>query len=203
VRESIEYRFRVQSAAVFTLYSYSKALEYRFRVPTTGSLKCVAVTASELDPLDNSNILTPERPDDRWLEQDHVQYAQSVSAGPAFAPLTIVQGSGTQGTGSAHEQRAKELARSPIRSIQTWRRRSRVPCWRAPSNQARRQRFCRAGEPVAVRLSAVLSLRPPSLLPPRRSAGDGWATRTRIARTAAVRDSKMPNSNSRISCLLV
>jgi hypothetical protein len=38
VRERIEYRFRVLSAAVFTLYSYSKALEYRFRVPTTGSL---------------------------------------------------------------------------------------------------------------------------------------------------------------------
>jgi hypothetical protein len=34
----IEYRFRVSSAAVFTLYSYSKALEYRFRVPTAGSL---------------------------------------------------------------------------------------------------------------------------------------------------------------------
>jgi hypothetical protein len=32
----IEYRFRVSSAAVFTLYSYSKALEYRFIV---GSLK--------------------------------------------------------------------------------------------------------------------------------------------------------------------
>jgi hypothetical protein len=38
VRERIEYRFKVSSAAVFTLYSYSKALEYRFRVPTTGSL---------------------------------------------------------------------------------------------------------------------------------------------------------------------
>jgi hypothetical protein len=35
----IEYRFRVPSAAVFTLYSYSKALEYPFRVPTAGSLK--------------------------------------------------------------------------------------------------------------------------------------------------------------------
>jgi hypothetical protein len=34
----IEYRFRVPSAAVFTLYSYSKALEYPFRVPTAGSL---------------------------------------------------------------------------------------------------------------------------------------------------------------------
>jgi hypothetical protein len=39
VRERIEYRFRVPSAAVFTLYSYFKALEYRFRVPTAGSLK--------------------------------------------------------------------------------------------------------------------------------------------------------------------
>jgi hypothetical protein len=35
----IEYRFRVPSAAVFTLYSYSKALQYLFRVPTAaGSL---------------------------------------------------------------------------------------------------------------------------------------------------------------------
>jgi hypothetical protein len=38
VREKIEYRFRVLSAVVFTLYSYSKALEYRFRVPIAGSL---------------------------------------------------------------------------------------------------------------------------------------------------------------------
>jgi hypothetical protein len=35
----IEYRFRVPSAAVFTLHSYSKALEYPFRVPTAGSLR--------------------------------------------------------------------------------------------------------------------------------------------------------------------
>jgi hypothetical protein len=34
----IEYRFRVPSAAVFTLYSYSKALEYLFRVPNAASL---------------------------------------------------------------------------------------------------------------------------------------------------------------------
>jgi hypothetical protein len=39
----IEYRFKVSSAAVFTLYSYSKALEYRFRVPTAGSLRLAAV----------------------------------------------------------------------------------------------------------------------------------------------------------------
>jgi hypothetical protein len=39
VRERIEYRFRVPSAAVFTLYSYSKALEYLFRVSTAGSLR--------------------------------------------------------------------------------------------------------------------------------------------------------------------
>jgi hypothetical protein len=38
VRERIEYRFRVPSAAIFTLYSYSKVLEYRFRVSTAGSL---------------------------------------------------------------------------------------------------------------------------------------------------------------------
>jgi hypothetical protein len=41
VRERIEYRFRVSSATVFTLYSYSKALEYRFRVPTAGNLSPV------------------------------------------------------------------------------------------------------------------------------------------------------------------
>jgi hypothetical protein len=34
----IEYHFRVSSAAVFALYTYSKALEYRFRVPTASSL---------------------------------------------------------------------------------------------------------------------------------------------------------------------
>jgi hypothetical protein len=45
----IEYRFKIPSASVFTLYSYSKALEYRtlyldfkaleyrFRVPTAAS----------------------------------------------------------------------------------------------------------------------------------------------------------------------
>jgi hypothetical protein len=33
VRERIEYRFRVPSAAVFTLYSYSKALEYYLEYP--------------------------------------------------------------------------------------------------------------------------------------------------------------------------
>jgi hypothetical protein len=38
VRERIEYHFRVPSAAVFTLYSYSKVLEYRFRVLTASSL---------------------------------------------------------------------------------------------------------------------------------------------------------------------
>jgi hypothetical protein len=38
VRERIEYRFRVPSAAVFTLYSYSKILEYRLEYATAGSL---------------------------------------------------------------------------------------------------------------------------------------------------------------------
>jgi hypothetical protein len=38
VREKIEFRFRVPSAAVFTLYSYSEVLEYRFKVPTADSL---------------------------------------------------------------------------------------------------------------------------------------------------------------------
>jgi hypothetical protein len=48
----IEYRFKVHSAAVFTLYLYSKALEYLFRVPTEGSViykmrkrTCVCLTA--------------------------------------------------------------------------------------------------------------------------------------------------------------
>jgi S-ribosylhomocysteine lyase LuxS involved in autoinducer biosynthesis len=35
----IEYHFRVPNTAVFTLYSYSKALEYRFKVPSAGSLR--------------------------------------------------------------------------------------------------------------------------------------------------------------------
>jgi hypothetical protein len=39
VRERIEYRFKVSSAAVFTLYSYYKALEYRFRVLTADSVR--------------------------------------------------------------------------------------------------------------------------------------------------------------------
>jgi hypothetical protein len=38
VRERIEYRFRVPSAAVFTLYSYSKTLVYRLEYATAGSL---------------------------------------------------------------------------------------------------------------------------------------------------------------------
>jgi hypothetical protein len=48
VRERIEYRFRVPSAAVFTLYSYSKALEYRLRVSTAGSLKGQGEVVSSL-----------------------------------------------------------------------------------------------------------------------------------------------------------
>jgi hypothetical protein len=38
VRERIEYRFRVPSAAIFTLYSYSKTLEYHLVYVTAGSL---------------------------------------------------------------------------------------------------------------------------------------------------------------------
>jgi hypothetical protein len=34
----IEYRFRVSNAAVFTLYSYSKALEYHIEYATADSL---------------------------------------------------------------------------------------------------------------------------------------------------------------------
>jgi hypothetical protein len=51
VRESIEYRFRVPSAAVFTLYSYSKALEYRFRVSTAGSLRLPELIDLYIHPL--------------------------------------------------------------------------------------------------------------------------------------------------------
>jgi hypothetical protein len=42
VRERIKYRFRVPSAAVFTLYSYSKALEYRLQYATAASLIHIA-----------------------------------------------------------------------------------------------------------------------------------------------------------------
>jgi hypothetical protein len=37
----IKYRFRVSSAVIFTLYSYSKFLEYPFKVPTADSLNQV------------------------------------------------------------------------------------------------------------------------------------------------------------------
>jgi hypothetical protein len=50
LREKIEYRFRVLSAAVFTLYSYFKALEYRFRVPTVDSLIWVCSWACAMVP---------------------------------------------------------------------------------------------------------------------------------------------------------
>jgi hypothetical protein len=46
VRERIEYRFRVPSAAVFTLYSYSKALEY----PTASSLTSVKADSTFSGP---------------------------------------------------------------------------------------------------------------------------------------------------------
>jgi hypothetical protein len=39
----IEYRFRVPNAVAFTLYSYSKALEYPFRVPTAGLHKSLQI----------------------------------------------------------------------------------------------------------------------------------------------------------------
>jgi prepilin signal peptidase PulO-like enzyme (type II secretory pathway) len=52
VRERIEYRFRVPSAAIFTLYSYSKVLEYPLEYPTAGSLIIISglhlTTAYEL-----------------------------------------------------------------------------------------------------------------------------------------------------------
>jgi hypothetical protein len=43
----IECRFRAPSAAVFTLYSYSQALEYRFRVPTAASLSSCGARSPE------------------------------------------------------------------------------------------------------------------------------------------------------------
>jgi hypothetical protein len=51
VRERIEYRFRVLSAVIFTLYSYSKALEYGFRVSAAGSLNRGRYDACVLSPL--------------------------------------------------------------------------------------------------------------------------------------------------------
>jgi hypothetical protein len=47
VRERIEYRFRVPSATIFPLYSYSKVLEYHFRVTTAGSLSSKCYTISK------------------------------------------------------------------------------------------------------------------------------------------------------------
>jgi hypothetical protein len=43
----IEYRFRVPSAAVFTLYSYSKFLEYRLEYATAGSLRAIQYLAGK------------------------------------------------------------------------------------------------------------------------------------------------------------
>jgi hypothetical protein len=45
MREIIKYRFRISNAAVFTLYSFYKDLEYTFRVPATGSLSGSVWTA--------------------------------------------------------------------------------------------------------------------------------------------------------------
>jgi hypothetical protein len=42
----IEYRFRVLSATVFTLYSYSKALEYPLEYLTVGSLSALLAAIS-------------------------------------------------------------------------------------------------------------------------------------------------------------
>jgi hypothetical protein len=41
----IEYYFRVPNAAIFTLYSYSKTLEYHLEYPTAGSATCWLVTS--------------------------------------------------------------------------------------------------------------------------------------------------------------
>jgi hypothetical protein len=45
----IEYRFRVPSAAVFTLYSYSKALEYPLRVVFYGGASSAGVGVTTAD----------------------------------------------------------------------------------------------------------------------------------------------------------
>jgi hypothetical protein len=54
VRERIEYHFRVPSVVVFTLYSYSKTLEYHLEYATAGSLSffvlaCMASILSNLN----------------------------------------------------------------------------------------------------------------------------------------------------------
>jgi hypothetical protein len=51
VRERIEYRFIVPSAAVFTLYSYSKTLEYRLEYTTAGSLNNLPSETTQHDEL--------------------------------------------------------------------------------------------------------------------------------------------------------
>jgi hypothetical protein len=50
VRKRIEYRFRVSSAAVFTLYSYSKALEYHLEYATADSLRLSPTDATSQHP---------------------------------------------------------------------------------------------------------------------------------------------------------
>jgi hypothetical protein len=51
VRESLEYRFRVSSAAVFTLYSYSKILEYHLEYATADSLSLSVLMDLYIHPL--------------------------------------------------------------------------------------------------------------------------------------------------------
>jgi hypothetical protein len=51
VRERIEYRFRVLSEAVFTLYSYSKALEYSLEYP----IVCSLIKYEQMRVLENSD----------------------------------------------------------------------------------------------------------------------------------------------------
>jgi hypothetical protein len=51
----IEYRFRVPSAIVFTVYSYSKASEYLFRVPTADSLTLMVYGDWNVNEMDQHN----------------------------------------------------------------------------------------------------------------------------------------------------
>jgi hypothetical protein len=55
----IEYRFRVPSIAIFTLYSYSKPLEYPLEYPTAGSLSADSQTSCQwFHPHSRSNAIT-------------------------------------------------------------------------------------------------------------------------------------------------
>jgi hypothetical protein len=71
----IEYRFRVPSVAIFTLYSYSKALEYPLEYLTAGSLMDLYI-----HPL--KGILHPSH---------HKIYSFPASIHPLYHPLSTVR----------------------------------------------------------------------------------------------------------------